>query len=259
MASESDAGLRNRLSLFLVITSAAGVILLGLGAILAAVFGNKEGHAAAQQVLTALLPLLGTWVGTVLAYYYSKENFEAATRGTQELVRSVVQRLHSTRVADKMMPVASVFKIAIPAGQTLKDITLKAVNDMYETVGANGQKISRLLFVDDKGVCVAIIHRSIWMEMLNAGTKLATPLDIDTDPLGKALAQGYVTKASKTFEEFVSATLSHVAQDKTVADAKAAMDSKPMCQDVIVTRDGSDKSPMQGWISNIDITRLSQA
>jgi hypothetical protein len=34
----------------------------------------------AQLVLTADLPVIGTWVGTVLAYYFSKENLETATR-----------------------------------------------------------------------------------------------------------------------------------------------------------------------------------
>lgn len=259
MPNENDVGFRGRLSLFLVITSAAGVIVLGAGAILAAALGAEKAKDTTQLVLGALLPLLGTWVGTVLAYYYSKENFEAATRGTQELVRSVVQRLQTTSVADKMMSAASVFKITIPAGQALKDVTLKAVNDMYETVGGNGQKISRLLFVDDKGVCVAIIHRSIWLEMLNAGAKLATPINIAADKLDKVLGEPYDTKVGKTFEEFITRTLAHVGQDKTVADAKAAMESQPLCQDVIVTQNGSAKEPMQGWISNIDIARLSQA
>jgi len=261
MANETDAGFRGRLSLYLVVGSAGGVIALGAIVIIAAAYGGGATAAkeAAQLVLSSLLPLLGTWVGTVLAYYYSKENFEAATRGQQDLVRSVVQRLQSTNVADKMMPAASVFKIAIPAGQALKDVALQAVSDMYETPGGNGQKISRLLFVNDKGVCVAIIHRSIWLEMLNAGAKLTPPLDVTRDTLEKVLGESYPTKVSKTFEDFVTGTLAHVAQNKTVADAKSAMESIPLCQDVIVTQSGSDKEPMLGWISNVDIARLSQA
>jgi hypothetical protein len=259
MANEGDAGLRGKLSLFLVIVSAVGVILLGLGVILAAAIGATAAKDAAQLVLSSLLPLLGTWVGTVLAYYYSKENFEAASRGQQELVRSVLQRLQSTSVADKMMPAASVFKIAIPAGQSLHDVAMKTVSDMYETPGGNGQKISRLLFVNDKGVVVTIMHKSVWLEMLQAGAKLSPPVNLDTDKLEKILGESYPTRVSKTFEEFVTGTIAHVAQNKTVADAKAAMESIPLCQDVIVTQSGSDKEPMLGWVSNVDIARLSQA
>ena len=44
---------------------------------------NMEG---AKLVLTGVLPLLGTWVGTILAYYFSKENFEAAAQHERERI-----------------------------------------------------------------------------------------------------------------------------------------------------------------------------
>jgi len=33
-----------------------------------------------KDLFGMLLPLIGTWVGTVLAYYFSKDNFEAASK-----------------------------------------------------------------------------------------------------------------------------------------------------------------------------------
>jgi len=37
----------------------------------------------------SVLPLLGVWVGTLLAYYFSKENFEAATKSVTEMAREI--------------------------------------------------------------------------------------------------------------------------------------------------------------------------
>ena len=263
-AVDGNAEFRAKLGGRLVMGASAGVILLGLVVIGAAAFNNDPRNPnalkdAAQLIFTAILPLLGTWVGTVLAFYYTKENFESASRTTLDAVRSGAQRLETTRVADKMMPAAAVVKAAIPAGKKIDDLPLKDVGDLFDKLGPNGQKISRLLIVDDGGACVGIIHRSVWMEMLNLGLQQTPPANPATDSLGKLLPLPYTSPVSKNFGDFIGATVTFVGLDRTVADAKAAMEAKSQCQDVIVTATGKSDEPMRGWISNIDIMRLSQA
>src|SRR4051794_9075198 len=46
----------------------------------------KLAFSILQYVLGVLLPLWGTWIGTILAYYYSKDNFEVANKSVQQLV-----------------------------------------------------------------------------------------------------------------------------------------------------------------------------
>jgi len=264
-AAESDAVIRAKLATNLVFVSSIGVIILVLVVIGAATWAQYVNPSsttlrdAAQLVFTSILPLLGTWVGTVLAFYYTKENFESASRATLEAVRSGSQRLESTRVADKMMPTSAIVTARIPAGKTIDDIQTQEVVNEFEKLGSNGQKISRLLFLDDSGACTAILHRSVWVEMLNSGLRKAPQLDPSTNNLGKFLELPYASPISQTFKQFITGTLAYVALDRAVADAKAAMESKPLCQDVIVTPTGKSNEPMRGWISNVDITRLSQA
>jgi hypothetical protein len=38
-----------------------------------------------RLVFSSVLPLLGTWVGTVLAFYFARENLAAATESTLRL------------------------------------------------------------------------------------------------------------------------------------------------------------------------------
>src|SRR5215813_14198228 len=100
-AVSSDAQFRAKLGGRVVMFSAFGVILLGTIVILAAGWSQlydtsgKNPTAlkdAAQLIFTSILPLLGTWVGTVLAFYFTKESLEAASRTTLDAVRTVAQR-----------------------------------------------------------------------------------------------------------------------------------------------------------------------
>ena len=60
-----------------------GVLGLAVLIMLTATAGQESDTA--KLLLSSILPLLGTWVGTVLAYYFAKENFESAARATGRL------------------------------------------------------------------------------------------------------------------------------------------------------------------------------
>src|ERR1043166_6835732 len=44
-----------------------------------------------KYVLGVLLPVIGAWVGTVLAFYFGQVNFEAASKSAANLVRQLSQ------------------------------------------------------------------------------------------------------------------------------------------------------------------------
>ncbi|HLH89988.1 MAG TPA: hypothetical protein VKX28_16165 [Xanthobacteraceae bacterium] len=259
--SDKQTIYRAKLGIYVVIGSSIGVVLLGLTVIIAAGArgGAADVQATAQTIFTGLLPLLGTWVGTVLAFYFSKENFESASRSTLDVVRSVSERLKVIRIAEKMMPANSIIKAFLSDSNKLDDLTLKDVQGLFDHVGSNGQKISRVLIVRKDGVCVGILHRSVWMEMLVLGAQQATPVIIQSDALGKVLDLPYQSKVGSKFREFITKTLAYVAQSGTLADAKSAMEAISGCQDVIVTATGKPDEAMLGWLSNVDIARQLQA
>jgi CBS domain-containing protein len=255
--SQNDAEIRGRLGQYLVFGSAGAVVALSIAIVGMAWWKDaKEGQAASQLILTAVLPLLGTWVGTVLAFYYSKDNYEAASRGTLAAIRSA-QGLSSTPLQGNMTPRSAIVTVRVPAGKKLGDVALKDVDTEINKPGANGKKVTRLVIVDEKDACVGILHRSTWMEMLYQGFTQTPPLAIDTGTLGAVLSRKY--DDSTTFEDVITKTVAFVAADKTVADAKASMESVPRCQDVIVTAAGKSIDSVVGWITNADIARLSQA
>jgi len=239
------------------------IALTGLGAVIivsAAITGKPDTiMGAAQLLLSALLPLFGTWVGTILAFYYSKENYEAASQSTLDVVKSVGQRLRSTPVASKMMPASQVVVAQLPSDGSIGSLKVSDIETKFDTVGGNGQKISRLLIANATGACAGILHRSVFTEMLAEGLQDTPPIDVATATLSSLLTKECRASKGMTYGDFIQKTIAFVAQDKTVADAKAAMEQIPGCQDVIVTKTGDKVEPMIGWLSNIDISRLSAA
>jgi hypothetical protein len=255
-----DDGTRGRLGFWVVICASGALAVLAIVVLVgAAVVGKDDFSKNTQLLFSSLLPLFGTWVGTVLAYYFSKDNFETASKGTMDLVRSIQQRLVSTKVADTMMPRSRIVLEVVPAGKSIDDIELSAVERQFTTIGANGQRISRLMIAGSGDACIAMLHRSTYTEMLAAGLRAATPINPSTAKLGDLLGLDYPGRPGAKYKDFVQKTVAFVAADRTLADAKAAMEAVPGCQDVIVTKTGLSTEPIMGWISNIDIARLSQA
>lgn len=257
-AAQSDSDVRGRLGQYLVFGSAIAVAVLSVTiVVVAGVKGEpKDSAAASQLILTAVLPLLGTWVGTVLAFYYSKDNFEAASRGTLAAIRSA-QGLTSTPLQGNMTGRGSIVTVRAASREKLGEVLLKDIDTEANKMGANGKKVSRLVIVDEKDTCIGVLHRSTWMEMLYQGTKQNPTILVATGKLSDLLSLKY--DDSTTFEDVIAKTVAFVAADKTVADAKAAMEAVSRCQDVIVTATGKPSESIVGWITNADIARLSQS
>ncbi|MHB9143098.1 MAG: hypothetical protein ACYC25_14605, partial [Paludibacter sp.] len=57
-----------------------------------------------------LLPLWGTWIGTVLAYYFGKANFEAASKSYQDVIKKLTpeEKIAKLLVKDVMLPIRDI-------------------------------------------------------------------------------------------------------------------------------------------------------
>ena len=257
------AEFRARLGTRLIKASIGAIVALGIAIMLAAAIGDyKAGTTtgtleAAKLLLTTLLPLFGTWVGTVLAFYYSKENFEAATRSTVDLVRTGIEGLARTAVSAAMIPMWKISALRIPADETLSDLTFAEVEKAF-AVEIEGRPISRLPIVDGAGVCRAMLHRSAWTEMRLAGPRQETPVAADA-PLGAFLAIPHPTSLGETWGDLVGKSFQTIGPERNLADAKSLMERDPLYQDLIVTATGAPTEPMVGWLTNIALTRASRA
>lgn len=211
--------------------SIIGAVMLGIAAI------HSGPNSTAQTVLGTVLPVIGTWVGTVLAYYFSKENLEAATRSFTAIARQLTpeEKLRSKPVQQVMVLRKDMFVARGPARNVKLVQTIQALEDSKKGV--------RLPVLDDADRPLYVVHRSTIDKFL-----------VDKACISPAPALNTLTLADMLAEPDLKAALEKsfavVRQDATLADAKIAMDALAFPQDVFVTQTGSQKEPVLGWITN---------
>jgi hypothetical protein len=241
--SRGGIGYRNWLALLVLGFSIFSVTLL---AVIVMLLHRDQ----AQNVMSSVLPLLGSWVGTILAYYFSKENFEAATKSVSELAKQITpqEKLRSTPVKDKMIKRGSMHIQPVTTTETDEQLMLADIlNRLVEA-----KKGQRIPFLNERDNPLYVIHRSsIDRFLTDKFASSSPPTDIKTLTLRELLdALGLKDRGDKTFAV--------VKEDATLADAKAAMESIPGCQDVFITKSGTMSEPVVGWITNVMIESESK-
>ena len=127
--SEPDSTFR--VTLAKTVTTWALVAILAIAGLIIVVAGINAIHIPgkeerdqffdiAKYVLGVLLPVIGAWVGTVLAFYFGQVNFEAASKSAANLVRQLSPRekLQAEPAGHAMMKIGDVASFKMPADKT---------------------------------------------------------------------------------------------------------------------------------------------
>ena len=230
----SDGKTREFLAITVTLVSLAGALALGFTVIL---IGKDQARAVVpKDVLSTMLPLLGTWVGTVLAFYFSKANFEAAAQSVAAMAKQVSgqDKLKTVPVQSKMITRDKMFFKTDPVdGLKIADV-LKEL----ETTG----KGDRIPVLTKTNAAMYIIHRSILDRYLadkgsgagGTGNLIFTDLFTEKPDFQQLFARSFAT----------------VKADATLADAQTAMESVKDCEDVFVTSQGGRQDEVVGWITD---------
>ncbi len=238
----TDNKVREFLALTVSLVSLAGVIALGI-----AVIWKDQQNGPAKDVLTIVLPLFGTWVGTVLAFYFSKENFESAARSVSNMAKEISAKgnLKSIGVRDKMIPRDSMFFKVLPIDQI-------KISDLIAELEKKN-KGDRIPVLTANNLPKYIIHRSMLDKFLADSARGAGGQNVST------LTMGDLFKAQPDLEKLFATSFATVKADATLDDAKTAMEQTKHCEDVFVTADGSPNTEVLGWITDNIIQANLQA
>lgn len=141
------------------VLSLTALVAIGAIIIISTDVSNNQKFQDFKDVLAILLPLWGTWIGTVLAYYFSKDNFESANKSVQNLVNSITsdKKLESIKAKEVMIPLEKL---------TYKDYKSETDADNYELKKdfldwLAEKKISRVIILDNNKCAKYVLHRSI--------------------------------------------------------------------------------------------------
>jgi hypothetical protein len=252
--SEDNPEQRFRLVLArnLTLMCAVGIVCLSIIVIWKGTSGNE-----AQSVLNSVLPLFGSWVGTVLAYYFSRQNFEAATHSVNEMAKQIT-KLHSVKVKDIMIRRADIHEEKVkkmPDGKlnaVSGDTDLKLSSILHRLESFN-KDFLRIPILDENDHPLYLIHRS------NIDRFLAsTALDYkDGDKTIPNLDLNDLLNAPE-IKKILDHGFTLVRLDADLAEAKDKMDSAKNCLDVLVTQNGREHEPVLGWITNAKIEEVAK-
>jgi CBS domain-containing protein len=208
-----------------------------------------------QSVFNQLMAVVAAWVGAIIAFYFSRENINAVADGYRDLAAGMTgeAKLRTMSASVEMIPASEFDKVSLTQGQRNgKTIATNAIGELIDI--AEGRHRSRVLVLDSEGRFVAVIHRSVLYEFLANGGGTSQAQAGTADAPG-----GHVLEDILRAHPMVKMA-AFVAKDATVADAKSAMERMGVqCQDVFITRGGSWREPVLGWLPNTMIGALSRA
>jgi hypothetical protein len=241
-AGPGDGRTRERLAFTILVVGLAGMLVLGA---LVIYFEKVDRAREAHFVFGSILPLLASWIGTVLAYYYSRENFAAATRSVTDMAKEMSdgKRLTAIGVKDKMIAIDKIRTlVASNLAAKFQDIDAIKLSVILTYMGAD-PAVQRLPVWDDGKVMKYMIHRSKITDFISSKVSA---------PAGSAAADLTLKDliADSALKQLFTTSFAAVSPDKTLADAKLVMESTPHCEDVFVTKTGKKEDEVLGWITD---------
>ena len=222
---DGDTSTRGALAWVIIGCGVLGIVAVSIGV----VWSADDHEEAARYVFAGVVPLFSTWVGAVIAYYFTRQSLEAATESTLKLTGGLTA---DTPVADVMIPRAKITSHDLKAGENAGDVPLK---DLLDEMTAAGRH--RIPILDQSGAVVHVVHDST----INAFAPTPAAEKIgDLPPDLKKLVDA----------------LGFVGARAVVKDARAAMNAVPGCNDVFVTESGKREDPVVGWLTNTDLASI---
>ena len=198
----------------------------------------------AKYILGVLLPVIGAWVGTVLAFYFGQGSFEAASKSAANLVRQLSPRekLQAEAAGKAMMKINEVTTFKIPPDKTEANITIRRlIDEGFEKDKSHPRQRLPMLDAESRGKYV--LHRST-IDAFVAPKKRPPDVDESTLSLKDLLEDSKV-------KDYIVNSFLPLIPDATLADAKDLLDKNPQCLDILVTQDGTKNGTVVGWITNV--------
>jgi len=200
-----------------------------------------------KDIIGLFLPIIGTWMGTILAYYFSRENFESANRSMQQTINKLTseEKLKSTKATSVMIPLSGI-EHPFKGDKTADNITIKELLDFL-----NEKKRNRIVVMDSNNIVSKVIHRSVINSFISDQV-------LNNKQTSEAVEQLKIADMEKSDKPDVKNVLQNgvafVPQDATLFDAQQKMIANKDCQDVFITPTGSSTEAVIGWVTNSIVT-----
>lgn len=230
--TKTDYIRRHRIAFSILLFSTFAITILAI-----TIISNDETKAI--SIFNSVFPVLASWVGTVLAFYFGRENFESANKQVRELVNKVKTDKGQKSAIEIMRQLSE--SIYMKISSNMLNDTIK-ISDL-QTYFSNS--VSRLPIISSENEPLLIVHESRIISYITSfnGSKDDTLIKF-LEVMGN---EGYFFDFNRGF----------IILDitNTIHDAKLKLELIPSCKDIFITKNGSKNEPVLGWISDSRLMR----
>jgi|GEM_PF-5802128 len=232
---------RSQIARWVVTAGTIGIFAIAFTIIVS--MPNKDDMKWAERVnsiFTAVLPVFSTWVGTVLAFYFSSESFRQGQKVNQALGRDT--DLDPITRPGTMVPFDRVVRHQMSADfikerdpkVAAEDIDLSEIVGLFQPPG-----IVRIVIFDDKKIPVYVIRHE-------AMPPAAKPDDTKAYKLKDYLERGENRKDAGNF--------AWTGSSASIADARRLLEIRKVT-DLFVTENGRNDEPTLGWVPDDNLKK----
>ncbi len=219
MAEKKSVGINDLIAKMILLASFIIIIIM-------IIYWIDRSSQEPEKLFNILLPIISTWVGTLLAFYFGKTNFEAATKSYKQIIdRLTPDVLDDILVKQVMIDKFTMVSIDV-TNPMIAALDLKALNTFLDSINKSRLPIT------DAGKVKCIIHKSVISDELLKETS-ATTID------------GFL-KANPIITHFET-----INEDKKVEDARKLMNEKNY-KDLFVV---DVNNTVVGWLTDSQIIR----
>lgn len=229
---------RNRTRLTNLIVGLGFGILTILSIITIYVAGKDNRFESAETVFNTIIPLIASWIGAVIAFYFGRDNYEAATEQVIALTRDTLDEIS---VENIMINSKTIVAQQIDQ-QDEATIDLSSLIELYNTIDKD-----RIPIFSSKLTARYIIHRSTMVEYKESKS-ISQP---NTLTLGQMITENPKRFGYREERGFVT-----VAKNITLEKAIEEMNAVKDCQDIFVTDNGKEDGKVLGWLTDSLINRF---
>lgn len=212
---------RNLLAIIIV-----GLTIIAIATISVFYFLSGESKSdTAEKIFNALLPMFSTWVGTVLAFYFGRENFEAASNRYEKLISDLSPEVLKNVSVEQIM-----IDLQTMVFMEYKDVKDKSISFLIDKM-ENSVKKTRLPILEE-GKAKYIIHRSTFSDAIRKDPSIEIQFD------------GFISneKIETKISSFVE-----VSKNSSLEEAQSKLNSQINIRDIFVV---DEKQKVIGWITD---------
>lgn len=202
-----------------------------------------------DRFIGAIIPLFAAWVGAVIAFYFARDNFDAATENTKALVGQMAGVDLSVITVEETM----IRRAQMTVATTEEDGPRKLKSQVLPRFLERG--LSRFLILDKAGKGVGVLRNGyVSAILMDPPERFAKGADEIT--LKDLLDDGPT-------RDLLAASTVYAARGDTLAAVRRKMQEASRraprtVRDVFVTEDGTEKTRVIGYLADLDIAEKAR-